>query len=236
MQLKKIGSGSFGTALLARSDATGELVVIKRIDLTGMPEEERKAARRGAELTGLQPCAAPAAHWSAASPPTSGFLSPSHAASTHPQDSSRLRMLPPTSIAEAAILSHLHHPAIIKHVESFEQESHLCIVTEFAEAGDLNNRLSASKGTPIPEVSVALMACRLALPPQAPTYGHGHPCSRVATPDRDSRCLSRVTIFHFRVRHPRASSLLCSRTCWHGSRRCAWRCCTCTRRRSCTAT
>lgn len=104
LQIKKIGAGSFGTAILCKVKATGEMVVIKKISLDGMPEEERKAARR-----------------------------------------------------EAAILSHLRHPGIVKHHESFEEgpsegasgvgPSHLMIVTEYAENGDLNVQLEKRKAT-----------------------------------------------------------------------------------------
>jgi hypothetical protein len=61
---------------------------------------------------------------------------------------------PTPANAEAAILSHLNHPAIIRHLESFEHESHLCIVTEFAERGDLTGRLEERKGVPLREEQV----------------------------------------------------------------------------------
>ena len=65
IEIRKIGAGSFGVAHLASVCARpGETVVIKRVDMAGMSEDEKKAARR-----------------------------------------------------EAAILSHLSHPAIIQHIE-----------------------------------------------------------------------------------------------------------------------
>lgn len=51
LQLKKIGQGSFGTAMLCQVKATGERVVVKIVDVKDMPEEERKTARRGEATT-----------------------------------------------------------------------------------------------------------------------------------------------------------------------------------------
>lgn len=56
--------------------------------------------------------------------------------------------------AEAALLAHLSHPAIIRHIESFEADGHLCIVTEYAERGDLSARLEERKGVWLPESQV----------------------------------------------------------------------------------
>ena len=51
VEIRKIGAGSFGVAHLARVVARpDEVVVIKRVDLSGMTEEERKAARREAAI------------------------------------------------------------------------------------------------------------------------------------------------------------------------------------------
>ena len=56
--------------------------------------------------------------------------------------------------AEAEILSYLNHPAIIRHIESFEEEGHLCIVTEYAEKGDLASKLDERKGVWLPEEQI----------------------------------------------------------------------------------
>ena len=56
--------------------------------------------------------------------------------------------------AEALILSALHHPGIIKHVESFEDDGFLCIVAEFCERGDLTNFIEARKAALVPESQV----------------------------------------------------------------------------------
>lgn len=55
---------------------------------------------------------------------------------------------------EASILSALHHPSIITHIESFEEDGFLCLVTEYAEKGDLSNKLEERKGTLLPEDQV----------------------------------------------------------------------------------
>jgi NIMA (never in mitosis gene a)-related kinase 1/4/5 len=49
-QIRKIGAGSFGTAFLCHCKATGERVVIKKIDVRGMPAEERRIAQREATI------------------------------------------------------------------------------------------------------------------------------------------------------------------------------------------
>lgn len=118
--IRPIGRGSFGTATLARvvpdADAGGaaataasaaaggtpdELVVIKRVPLTGLTEGERTAARR-----------------------------------------------------EAQILAHLRHPCVIRHIESYEADGFLCVVTELAERGDLAHALAARRGVWLPEDEV----------------------------------------------------------------------------------
>jgi serine/threonine protein kinase len=65
--------------------------------------------------------------------------------------------------AEASILSHLHHPAIIRHIESFEEDGHLCIVTEFAERGDLAVRLEERRGVWLSEAQVLDWLVQMAL-------------------------------------------------------------------------
>ena len=44
-KLKKLGEGSFGTAVLVQSQLTTKLWVIKQVDLTHMTQEERLKAR-----------------------------------------------------------------------------------------------------------------------------------------------------------------------------------------------
>ena len=55
---------------------------------------------------------------------------------------------------EASILGALHHPCILQHIESFEHDGHLMIVTELCERGDLGARLEERKGRPLSEPQV----------------------------------------------------------------------------------
>jgi len=64
---------------------------------------------------------------------------------------------------EASILSALHHPSIITHIESFEEDGNLCLVTEYAEKGDLSNKLEERKGTLLPEEQILDWFVQMAL-------------------------------------------------------------------------
>lgn len=64
---------------------------------------------------------------------------------------------------EAALLSHLSHPAVLTHVESYEEGSALCIVTEFCARGDLNAYLAERKGALVPEARVLGLFVEVAL-------------------------------------------------------------------------
>jgi NIMA (never in mitosis gene a)-related kinase 1/4/5 len=48
---------------------------------------------------------------------------------------------------EIKILQTLDHPNIIKYYESFVYKNHLCIVTEYAESGDLQRKIKDAKST-----------------------------------------------------------------------------------------
>lgn len=56
--IRKIGSGSFGTAQLATSKASGAEVVVKMIDLSSMSDDEKRSAKREASILGAlhHPC------------------------------------------------------------------------------------------------------------------------------------------------------------------------------------
>lgn len=56
--------------------------------------------------------------------------------------------------AEAAILSHLKHPGVLNHIESYEEDGCLCIVTEFCSGGDLAVKTEARKGALLGEAQV----------------------------------------------------------------------------------
>ena len=64
---------------------------------------------------------------------------------------------------EASILSALHHPCILAHIESFEDNGFLCICTEFCERGDLGARLEERKGRPLGEAQVLDYFTQIAL-------------------------------------------------------------------------
>ena len=55
---------------------------------------------------------------------------------------------------EASILSALHHPCILAHLETFEDNGFLCIATEFCERGDIGARLEERKGRPLSEAQI----------------------------------------------------------------------------------
>lgn len=100
--MRKIGAGSFGTALLCRcADAPREMVVMKRVLIKDMSDEERRGARR-----------------------------------------------------EAEILRHLEHPGILRFIEAFENDGHLCLVAEHCERGDLTKLLADRRGVLLPEAAV----------------------------------------------------------------------------------
>eukprot|EP00668_Euglena_longa_P005351 GGOE01006311.1.p1 GENE.GGOE01006311.1~~GGOE01006311.1.p1 ORF type:complete len:524 (-),score=75.84 GGOE01006311.1:1047-2618(-) len=57
------------------------------------------------------------------------------------------------SLNEAKVLSFLKHPNIIRYADSFlsRKTEHLCIVMEFAEGGDLANKIKLQRGRPFLE-------------------------------------------------------------------------------------
>lgn len=56
-----------------------------------------------------------------------------------------------STFQEVEILKKLSHPNIIKYMDSFKQAGQLCIVTEFAEGGDMHQKLCLNKAVPIAE-------------------------------------------------------------------------------------
>ena len=46
---------------------------------------------------------------------------------------------------EIQILKTLDHPNIIKYYESFVYKKHLCIITEYAQSGDLQKKIKEVK-------------------------------------------------------------------------------------------
>jgi len=60
------------------------------------------------------------------------------------------------SLNEAKVLSSLTHPNVIKYVDSFlsRKTEHLCIVMEYAEGGDLSNKIKLAKGRSFSEEQI----------------------------------------------------------------------------------
>lgn len=71
------------------------------------------------------------------------------------------------SLNEAKLLSQLRHPNIINYVDSFlaRKSDHLCIVMEFADGGDLGQKIKQSHGVNFPQDQVLdwFIQCALAL-------------------------------------------------------------------------
>eukprot|EP01138_Halocafeteria_seosinensis_P001827 gb/GECG01001870.1/.p1 GENE.gb/GECG01001870.1/~~gb/GECG01001870.1/.p1 ORF type:complete len:666 (+),score=86.23 gb/GECG01001870.1/:1-1998(+) len=64
---------------------------------------------------------------------------------------------------EVTILSKLSHPAIIGHIESFEDDGSLHIVTELAECGDLSAYIARKKGKLISEKRILSWVVQICL-------------------------------------------------------------------------
>merc|ERR1712136_603632 len=55
---------------------------------------------------------------------------------------------------EVAVLSKMRHPNIVQYIESFEENSHLYIVMEYCEGGDLYAMINKQKGVLFSEKQV----------------------------------------------------------------------------------
>ncbi|KAJ9445525.1 putative serine/threonine-protein kinase nek3 [Diplonema papillatum] len=64
---------------------------------------------------------------------------------------------------EIVILKRLSHPNIVKYVDSFAEGKNLCIVMEYADGGDLANRVKKRSGALFPEEEVLHMFVQLCL-------------------------------------------------------------------------
>lgn len=58
------------------------------------------------------------------------------------------------AMKEVRLLASLRHPNIVGFVESFVENSMLCIVTEFCDGGDLSTLLAAQRGVALSEARV----------------------------------------------------------------------------------
>jgi len=74
-----------------------------------------------------------------------------------------------SSLNEAKVLSSLTHPNVIRYVDSFlsRKTEHLCIVMEFAEGGDLANRIKLQYGRPFTETVIVDWMLQICLGLQA---------------------------------------------------------------------
>lgn len=69
------------------------------------------------------------------------------------------------SLNEAKLLSSVRHPNVINYVDSFlaRKSDHLCIVMEFADGGDLSNRVKNTHGNNFPQEQVLDWFIQIAL-------------------------------------------------------------------------
>ena len=69
------------------------------------------------------------------------------------------------SLNEAKLLSSLRHPNVINYVDSFlaRKSDHLCIVMEFADGGDLSNKVKSAHGVHFSQEQVLDWAIQIAL-------------------------------------------------------------------------
>jgi NIMA (never in mitosis gene a)-related kinase len=69
------------------------------------------------------------------------------------------------SLNEAKLLSSLRHPNVINYVDSFlaRKSDHLCIVMEFADGGDLSNKVKNAHGVNFPQDQILDWAIQIAL-------------------------------------------------------------------------
>ncbi|EAY10186.1 hypothetical protein TVAG_118380 [Trichomonas vaginalis G3] len=92
-QIKELGEGSYGKAILVQERGTDKKYVIKEIRLYGVTEQERQDA-----------------------------------------------------LKEVTILKTLQHPYIVSYIESFHERGNLYIVMEYADGGDLSQKIEAQRG------------------------------------------------------------------------------------------
>ena len=110
-KIRLLGVGTFGKVYLVESERTGDLFVVKEIDVTKMSEEELKE-----------------------------------------------------TLKEAKILEGLNHPNIIKFREVYKtRNGALCIVMEYADGGDLCERIKTAQGNYFTEPQILNWFTQIAL-------------------------------------------------------------------------
>lgn len=97
-QIKELGEGSYGKAILVQSRVDEKLYVIKEIRLYGVTEQERQDA-----------------------------------------------------LKEVTVLKSLDNPYIVKYIESFHERGNLYIVMEYADGGDLSQKIQNQHGKHLTE-------------------------------------------------------------------------------------
>jgi NIMA (never in mitosis gene a)-related kinase len=56
------------------------------------------------------------------------------------------------TLQEAKIIEHLQHPNIVKFIETYKtKKGKLCIVMDYADGGDIGQKIKDQRGTPFPE-------------------------------------------------------------------------------------
>eukprot|EP00759_Apiculatamorpha_spiralis_P030755 PhF_6_TR32367/c0_g1_i1/m.48002/K08857/NEK1_4_5; NIMA (never in mitosis gene a)-related kinase 1/4/5 len=75
------------------------------------------------------------------------------------------------ALQEVKILSKLHHPNVVKYVESVEDAHYLYIITEYASGGDLRKLIREAEGVPFPEERIMTWFSQMLLALQ-----HLHQC------------------------------------------------------------
>ncbi|OHT16615.1 CAMK family protein kinase [Tritrichomonas foetus] len=109
-QVRVLGQGGFGKAILARRKDDKTLVVIKEVQLTALKPRDRDVA-----------------------------------------------------FQEAKLLAKLHHPFIVSYVDSFQENGNLYIVMEYADGGDLAQKLQKKNGQLMSEEEVLHYFFQIAL-------------------------------------------------------------------------
>ncbi|CAE7334117.1 nek3, partial [Symbiodinium sp. KB8] len=151
--VKKLGRGSYGSAVAAMRKDTKELVVIKRVDMTEMDEAEKKQVSLWAVAEQLLPQVQPRdalGQWPAGKRP----------ALSRPRLADNAQ-----AMTEAALLNVLKHPGIIAYHEAFIEDDVLNIVMEYAERGDLQKAIRAQRkaGRHFSEDQILQWAAQLSL-------------------------------------------------------------------------
>ena len=109
-QVKVLGQGGFGKAILGKRKKDGYMVCIKEVRLTALSQKDREEAMK-----------------------------------------------------EIKVLAALNHPYIVKYIENFQERGSLYIVMEFADGGDLAQKIEKQGRKPFSEEEVMKNFIQIAL-------------------------------------------------------------------------